>query len=216
LEGEHVDSLLASLCFARAIVRNRTLPSADYNAPMAQYVALLRGINVGGNNIIRMTELRRCFEDLGFGNVATYIQSGNVLFEATERRPASLSVRIEAALLQRFDYQARIVLRSHAKLRAIVADAPSGFGSQPNLYRYDVLFLREPLSAAEAMQQVTTREGVDQAFAGDGVCYFARLISRATQSYLSRLAALPVYRSMTARNWNTTTKLLALLDARGE
>src|SRR5215217_2307904 len=116
---------------------------------MAQYVALLRGINVGGNNLIKMTELRRCFEDQGFGNVATYIQSGNVLFEAARERPASLSARIEEALLQRFGYQARIVLRSHGQMRAIVADAPAGFGSRPDLYRYDVIFLREPLSAAE-------------------------------------------------------------------
>jgi uncharacterized protein (DUF1697 family) len=84
------------------------------------------------------------------------------------------------------------------------------------LYRYDVIFLREPLSAAEAMQDVKTREGVDQAVAGDGVCYFARLVSRATQSYLNRIVALPVYQSMTIRNWNTTTKLLSLLDARSE
>jgi uncharacterized protein (DUF1697 family) len=183
---------------------------------MAHYVALLRGINVGGNNIIKMTELRRCIEELGFGNVATYIQSGNVLFETSEPRQASLSVRIEDALLQRFGYQARIVLRSHRQLQAVVADAPAGFGSQPDLYRYDVIFLREPLSAAEAMQALKTRDGVDQVFAGHGVCYFSRLISRATQSYLSRLVALPIYQSVTVRNWNTTTKLLDLLEARIE
>ena len=183
---------------------------------MAQYVALLRGINVGGNNLIKMPELRRSFEACGFGNVATYIQSGNVLFEAAERSPASLSARIEAALSERFGYQARIVLRSHVQMRAIVATAPAGFGSQPDLYRYDVLFLREPLTAADAMKDLRTRDGVDQAFAGDGVCYFSRLASRAAQSYLSRIVALPVYQSMTIRNWNTTVKLWALMDARGE
>ena len=63
--------------------------SGRYGVPMAQYVALLRGINVGGNNRIKMPELRRRFEELGFGAVATHIQSGNVLFEAARRRPAS-------------------------------------------------------------------------------------------------------------------------------
>jgi uncharacterized protein (DUF1697 family) len=182
---------------------------------MARYVALLRGINVGGNNLIPMAELRSCFEALGFGNVATYIQSGNVLFEADRPKPPSLSARIEEALSERFGYQARIVLRSHSQMHAIVADAPAGFGSQPDLYRYDVLFLREPLIAAEAMKELRTREGVDQAFAGDGVCYFSRLISRASQSYMSRIVALPVYQSMTIRNWNTTVKLLALMDTLG-
>jgi uncharacterized protein (DUF1697 family) len=183
---------------------------------MAQYVALLRGINVGGNNRITMPELRRCFEALGFGDVATYIQSGNVLFEATERRPADLAVQIEEALAERFGYPARIALRSHGRMRAVVAGAPAGFGGRPDRYRYDVVFLREPLTAAEAMRDLRTRVGVDEAFAGDGVWYFARLASRASQSYLSRIVALPVYQSMTIRNWNTTVRLLALLDARGE
>jgi uncharacterized protein (DUF1697 family) len=192
------------------------LRSDRYSAPMAQYVALLRGINVGGNNRIKMPELRRCFEALGLGNVATYIQSGNVLFEAAQAGPARLSARIEAALSERFGYQARIVLRSHGQMRAIVADAPGGFGSQPDLYRYDVVFLRGPLTAAEAMEHLRTKEGVDQAFAGDGVCYFARLASRAAQSYLSRFVALPVYQRTTIRNWHTTVKLQVLMDARGE
>ena len=188
---------------------------------MAQYAALLRGINVGGNNLIKMADLKRCFEELGLGDVTTYIQSGNVLFEAAEvlaygRGPADLSARIEEALSEWFGYRARIVLRSHGQMRAIVADAPAGFGSQPDRYRYDVVFLRAPLTAAEAMQDLRTREGVDQAFAGDGVCYFSRLISRAAQSYLSRIVALPVYQSMTIRNWNTTVNLRALMDARAE
>ena len=186
-----------------------------YGVPM-QYVALLRGINVGGNNLIKMPDLRRCFEELGFGAVATHIQSGNVLFEAAQRRPAGLAARIEAGLSERFGYQARIVLRSHSQLRAVVAGAPPGFGEQPDQYRYDVVFLRGPLTTAEAMEALRTREGVDEAFAGDGVCYFSRLASRAAQSYLSRVVALPVYQSMTIRNWNTTVKLRALLDARGE
>jgi uncharacterized protein (DUF1697 family) len=183
---------------------------------MARYLALLRGINVGGNNVIKMADLKGCFEDRGFRDVATYIQSGNVVFEADRGTPARLAADIEAALVARFGYQARIVLRSHAQLRAVVADAPAGFGHQPDLYRYDAVFLREPLTAAEAMRDLPTREGVDQAFAGDGVCYFARLISRATQSYLGKLVALPIYQQVTIRNWNTTTKLLALMDARGE
>jgi uncharacterized protein (DUF1697 family) len=183
---------------------------------MAQYVALLRGINVGGNNLIKMPELRCCFEALGFGDVATYIQSGNVLFEAAQRRPAGLAARIEEALSERFGYQARIVLRAHSQLRAIVADAPAGFGDRPDRYRYDVVFLREPLTAAGAMADLRTREGVDEAFAGDGVCYFSRLASRAAQSYLSRIVTRPIYQSMTIRNWNTAVKLRALMDARGE
>jgi uncharacterized protein (DUF1697 family) len=181
---------------------------------MPQYVALLRGINVGGKNIIKMAELGRCFEEAGFTNVATYIQSGNVLFEAAGSQPNRLAPRIEKALVRRFDYDARVVVRTHGQMRTVVDDAPPGFGSQPDAYRYDVIFLREPLDAADAMRHVRTRDGVDSAHAGDGVCYFARLISRATQSYISRIVGLPVYQDMTIRNWNTTVKLKALMDER--
>lgn len=180
---------------------------------MNQYVALLRGINVGGKNLIKMTELKACFEALGFKNVRTYIQSGNVLFSSDEADQARLTGQLEDALSKTFNYHSRVVLRSDEEMKAIVAHAPREFGSDPATYRYDVIFLKEPLVAAEAMQSVTTKEGVDQAFAGNGVLYFSRLISKATQSHLSRIVSMPVYQSMTIRNWNTTTKLLEMMEA---
>ena len=66
------------------------------------------------------------------------------------------------------------------------------------------------------MKSVVTRQGVDQARAGDGVLYFSRLISKASQSQLGRLISQPVYKNMTIRNWNTTTKLLLLLEKADE
>ena len=174
-------------------------------------MALLRGINVGGTNIIRMAALRDCFEALGFGDVATHIQSGNVIFR-TAAGDASLTRRIEQALSQTFAYSGHVILRSRTQMRRIVAGAPDGFGRAPSQYRYDVIFLKAPLRAAAAMTSVRTRDGVDRAAAGTGVIYFSRLISRATQSHLPRLASTPVYKEMTVRNWNTTTALLALMD----
>jgi uncharacterized protein (DUF1697 family) len=180
-----------------------------------QYLALLRGINVGGGNIINMTDLKACFDASKLENVATYIQSGNVLFETAETDLVKLVRKLEKALSQTFSrYQARIVLCSHAKLRQIVRKAPRGFGSQPQKYRYDVIFLKEPLTASQAMKSVAVKPGVDAAFIGPGVLYFSRLIARASQSYLTRIIALPIYQSMTIRNWNTTNKLLALMEPR--
>ncbi len=178
-----------------------------------RYVALLRGINVGGKNLVGMPALKSCFEAGGFGGVSTYIQSGNVLFE-TSRARRDLVSAIEATLLAEFRLPFAVFLRSHAQLAAIVADAPTGFGKDPGAYLYDVVFLREPLTAAAAMRDITTKEGVDKVAAGKGVLYLARLRAKAAQSRLNRIASLPIYKSMTIRNWNTTTKLLALLDAR--
>jgi uncharacterized protein (DUF1697 family) len=181
-----------------------------------EFVALLRGINVGGNNVIKMSELKRCFETLGFDDVRTFIASGNVLFAHREAAGPRLTSRIEAVLDKTFDYRASVVLRSAKQMRDIVAGAPQGFGKDPAKFRYDVIFLKEPLTAAVAMKSVRTREGVDQAFAGKGALYFSRLIARATQSQMGKIVGLPVYKSMTIRNWNTTTKLLALMKSSEE
>jgi uncharacterized protein (DUF1697 family) len=178
---------------------------------MSQYVALLRGINVGGKNLIKMTALKACFEDLGFKDVRTYIQSGNVLFSATGSN-AKLTKQIEDALSKTFSYKSRVVVRSRKQMKDIVTHAPKGFGSDPATFSYHVFFLKEPLTAAKAMKSITTKEGVDRAFAGKGVLYFSILISKATQSHVSRIASMPVYQSMTIRNWNTTTKLLKMME----
>ena len=78
---------------------------------MLGYVALLRGINVGGKNLIKMAALKACFEANAFEDVATYIQSGNVVFASPETRAAELTQRIEAILAETFGYQATVVVR---------------------------------------------------------------------------------------------------------
>ena len=181
-----------------------------------QYLALLRGINVGGKNIIKMTALKACLEDAGFSDVATYIQSGNVLFTAPAKSDRALEATIEKALSKAFSYNSRVVVISHDQLTTAVKKAPKGFGADPAKYRYDVIFLKDPLTAKEAMKSVSTKEGVDKAWPGTGVIYFSRLIAKATSSRLGRIVGLPVYQEMTIRNWNTTTKLLALMDARAK
>jgi uncharacterized protein (DUF1697 family) len=177
-----------------------------------QYLALLRGINVGGNNIIKMADLKACFESMGLSDVLTYIQSGNVLFKSAEKDKAKLTKIIEAGLSERFRYEARLVVITHRQLKQTVEEAPRGFGKVPDKFRYDVIFLKEPLTSKEAMKSVSAREGVDNAYTGKDVLYFSRLISRAAQSHLTRIIGLPVYQSMTIRNWNTTTKLLSLME----
>jgi uncharacterized protein (DUF1697 family) len=179
---------------------------------MSRYVALLRGINVGGKNLIKMAALKACFEGHGFRDVTTLIQSGNVVFDAPGSGQRRLVQEIEALLTGSFDYAANVVIRSHKQLRDVIERAPPGFGAQPAKYRYDVLFLKEPLTARTALESVLTRAGVDQAHPGPGVVYFSRLIARATQSQLGLIATTPIYQRLTIRNWNTTTKLLRLME----
>jgi uncharacterized protein (DUF1697 family) len=181
---------------------------------MTTYIALLRGINVGGKNLIKMPALKAAFEEDGFGDVATYIQSGNVLFNAPAARTTQLTDRIETLLAQAFDYVPTVVVRNRTQMRAIVDRTPKGFGTEPAKYRYDVVFLKEPLTARVAMKSLQLKPGVDEAHAGTGVLYLSRLDARATQSRLNKIASSPIYPSVTIRNWNTTTKLLSLMDER--
>jgi uncharacterized protein (DUF1697 family) len=178
-----------------------------------QYLVLLRGINVGGNNIIKMADLKACFESMGFVDVVTYIQSGNVVFKAAEKDKARLTTKIEGVLSERFSYKSRLVIVTYKELKKAVEDAPKGFGKDLDNYRCDVIFVKEPLTVKEAMKNVRVKEGVDNAFAGKTVLYFSRLTSRASQSYLTKIITTPMYQNMTIRNWNTTTKLLALMEA---
>ena len=176
-----------------------------------RYVALLRGINVGGRNPVAMADLREVFESNGYSAVSTYIQSGNVLFEF-DARPASLENELEAILERRFGSPQVVVVRSHRQLRNIVDNAPEGFGGEPGTYHSDVLFLKSQLSSRQAMRVVELRDGVDQAWPGSGVLYFARVSARRAQSRMSRIVGTPEYQQMTIRSWTTTTNLLGRLE----
>lgn len=182
------------------------------SAPV-QYLALIRGINVGGKNLVKMADLRAAFEDLGFADVATYIQSGNVLFRAPRQRREQLAARIESELSRRFGTELKVVLLTTAQLTEVIAGAPDGFGDDS--HRCDVIFLRKPLTVRKAFGLVETRDGVGAAWPGKGVIYFSRLASKASSSRLSRIVALPEYQNMTIRSWSTTTKLATLMDRSG-
>lgn len=179
-----------------------------------QYLALLRGINVGGNNIIKMVDLKNSFEKMGFNRVKTFIQSGNVLFYSKEKDKTKLLSKIEKTLSKEFNYNSRNVLITQKQLKQIVEKAPSGFGKNPGKYRYNVLFLKEPLTSREALEKISLKGGVDNVYADKDVLYFSILISKASQSRISKIIALPIYQNMTIRNWNTTTKLFSLMEIR--
>lgn len=178
----------------------------------ATYVALLRGINVGGRNRILMADLRARLEAEGYEEVRTYIQSGNVLFRSDVSDREELRYALEGTLAEAFDYAATVELRSRAELQATVDQAPPGFGVDRETYHSDVAFLLPPLTPAEVLEALTLKEGIDAAWPGPGVVYITRVVALASKSGLSRIASHPAYKRMTIRNWNTTTKLLAMMD----
>jgi uncharacterized protein (DUF1697 family) len=179
-----------------------------------QYLAFLRGINVGGKNRVPMAELREAFEEMGFAEVGTYINSGNVFFRAPRQKRAELAAGIESALTARFGFELKVVVVTEPELRGVIADAPRGFGAETDLC--DVLFIRKPLTVKKALAAVELKEGVDRVWAGKSVVYFSRLREKASSSRLSKLVGRPEYKDVTIRSWTSTNKLLAQLDKRVE
>jgi uncharacterized protein (DUF1697 family) len=179
---------------------------------MKQYLTLLRGINVGGKNIIKMSDLMSCFKSIGFVDVLTYIQSGNVIFKTRETNKTHLTQQIENALTKQFNYDSKIVLLSQIQVETVIKDAPIDFGIFPDKFKYDVILLKEGFTPNEIINRIKTKEGVDSAFAGSITLYFSRLISKLTQSRLKNVMTLPEYQNMTIRNWNTIKEILNLMN----
>ena len=180
---------------------------------MNTYVLLLRGINVGGKNIVLMAALKARLEELGFAAVSTYIASGNVIVK-TDRVAAEIKAMVEAALTKNFKLDSKLIkvlVLSQPQLQAIVENKPKGFGEEPDRYHSDAIFLMD-IDVADAMAVFKPRDGVDTIWAGKGVIYSQRLSAERTKSRLSAIMASPLYKSMTIRTWNTTLKLLKLLQ----
>lgn len=179
---------------------------------MNTYLVLIRGINVGGKNKLPMAALKKCLEELGFSNVLTYIASGNVILKS-RKRAAEVRAMIEKALPGSFRLDSQLIkalVLTREQLEAVIDHKPQGFGEQPQKYHSDAIFLID-MAAAEALAVFNPLEGVDKVWTGEGVIYSQRLSALRTRSRLSRIIGTPAYQSMTIRNWNTTTKLLALL-----
>jgi uncharacterized protein (DUF1697 family) len=177
------------------------------------YLALLRGINVGGKNKISMASLKKCFEELGFDDVSTYIASGNVIF-LSDKPADKIKARIENTLTKSFKLDSeliKVLILNRKQLQAVIGHKPKGFGAEPNKYHSDVIFLMD-ISSDETIKIFNPREGVDKVWPGNGVIYSQRLSALRTKSRLNRIMASPLYKSMTIRSWSTTTKLLDILE----
>jgi uncharacterized protein (DUF1697 family) len=168
-----------------------------------RHVSLLRGINVGGNNIVSMARLRALYEALGCEDVATYLQSGNVVFRR-DRDPAGVGRGVERAIKRELGRDIRVLDRSHADLAAIIGVDPFP-AADPS--RRMVMFLSAPPGDATAREVAHVKIGPDE----------ARLLGRELHLYCpdgignSKLPGLLSERRLgvtaTTRNWRTVTRL---------
>lgn len=179
------------------------------------YIALLRGINVGGNSMVRMVDLKACFEELGFKNVTTFINSGNVMFMSREESAEKLTKQIEDAIEKRFGFKVLTLVLDSKRYRSIVENAPKDWGVRGD-WKHNALFLLPPYDIDKTIDSIgVLKPEIETLVAGDGVLYLSTSKESYPRTIISKLVSNPVYKRMTIRNHNTTTKLLQLLEQTG-
>jgi len=190
---------------------------------MPTHVTLLRGINVGGRNKVAMADLRRVVASLGHDDVATYIQSGNVVFSTGETGSAALAEALEQAIAAELGVRVRVVVLSREELARVMRDNP--YPDEPNPRAVHAVFLSAAPGpeVAEGVADARRKAGQKQPDSRDSAQVIGRTIFLHTPDGFGRseLASLIVQGSRgrsadlagTARNWATVTKLLAMCDA---
>ena len=175
-----------------------------------KYVALLRGINVGGKTLIKMADLRACAEELGLGAVSTFIASGNLLFESSERSAAKLETKIERAVETRFELPVKVVVLNRAAYGRIVKAVPNAWIGDEAL-RANVAFLRRGTNAKELVRELEPDRSVEEVKAVNGAILWATKRDAVNRSVMRKLIGGAAYKELTVRNLNTTLKLQELL-----
>jgi len=175
-----------------------------------KYVALLRGINVGGKNKVPMSQLKLVFEAIGGTNVRTYINSGNVIFEHHESQ-AKLVRNIEKAIAQSFKFSVDIVVVSAERLQAIARELPDDWQNDSTM-KCDVIFLRPDVDAPRVLDQLTIKPEIDTVRYLPGAILWSVERNLVTRSGLMKLAGSDLYKQVTIRNCNTLRKLAALCE----
>jgi uncharacterized protein (DUF1697 family) len=175
------------------------------------FVALFSGINVGGNRIVKMAELRAFLEELGFADVATYVQSGNAVFRSGKGDAAALTKSIEAAFETRWGFYARIMVRDAIWLERVVAENPypDVAGEPTKLHAYALE--REP--TAEETARLSEKCTGPEQFEVKGDVLYLHAPEGLGRSVFAGLIPRTLKVPGTARNWRT---VLALLEMAGK
>lgn len=176
------------------------------------YVAFLRGINVGGNSLIKMDALRAALTESGLESVTTYIQSGNVLFESKSSDENVLGKQIEGCIKKHFKLDVAVAVFNHGEWQRIITNAPSWWGKVAD-WRHNIFIIVTPQSAEDIAQNIgELKPEFEKLQTGNRVLYQSialQGIGRGASG--SKLASNKVYKQISIRNYNTATKLATLL-----
>jgi uncharacterized protein (DUF1697 family) len=174
-----------------------------------KYLALLRGINVGGNCKVEMKRLRSLFEGLGFENVVTYINSGNVVFES-DLDVNGLVEMIEVAILVEFGFGVKTLVRSSENILKLVESIPEKWRNDID-QKCDVLFLWDEFDSVDTLKLILQNPDVDTLIYRAGAIIWHVDRTYYKLSGMRKFVGTKVYKGMTARNVNTVRKLAQML-----
>jgi uncharacterized protein (DUF1697 family) len=175
-----------------------------------KYIALLRGINVGGNNKVSMAELKKCFEYCGFTEVRTYINSGNVIFESKGQRKEKLVAICETVIEKTFGFHIVCSVITAEELRYALERAPSWWGNDDGV-KHNALFVIAPKTTKEIMAEVgKEKPGYEKVHAVEPIIFWSAPLETFGRTRYSKIVGTSTYQSITIRNANTTKKLAEL------
>ncbi|WHZ02904.1 DUF1697 domain-containing protein [Neobacillus sp. YX16] len=177
------------------------------------YIALLRGINVGGKNKIDMKLLKQTFERVGMNNVVTYINTGNIIFSYSGISKSELSRNLEEAIHHDFGLQIKVVIRSVEDVREIINAIPDTWKND-NEMTSDVLFLWDEIDDESVLENLVIKPNIDTVKYAPGAILWSVGKKNVTKSGKSKIVGSKIYKQVTIRNVNTTRKIYELMQAR--
>jgi uncharacterized protein (DUF1697 family) len=179
---------------------------------MPAYVAMLRGINVTGHNSIKMEQLRGLCNRLGFQRVETYVQSGNIVFQAKTENPALLSKRIGKSILDSFGFETPVIVRTLKEMENVVASNPFLKEKDIDSSKLHVTFLREVAqkTSLKTLEKLATSQDRFYPASREIYLYCPEGYGRTKLSNNAIEKALSV--TATTRNWRTTNTLLDMVS----
>lgn len=176
-----------------------------------RYVSLLRGVNVGGNARVEMSRLKKVLEKAGFTDVVTYINSGNVIFDAPKGSSDSLVATIEKMILQEFGFSVPAIVLEKRRFLSIERAIPKDWSNDTN-QRTDVLFLWKSFDSRSSLSLISPTKGVDTLKYIPGALAWNMDRKGYSRTGMRKFIGTPLYKNMTARNVNTVRKLAGLLE----
>ncbi len=182
---------------------------------MNVFVALLRGVNVGGNNMISMKALKESFTTMGFKEVTTYINSGNIVFKSKEADARKLEIKIEKMLSKEYELDSKVVLRNLPEMAKLVKNLPRSWGEDSS-WRYNVIFLRHTIDSEEILSELPAKTDIEEIVYRPGTLLWSAQATEYNRTQFAKLASRKIFRDMTVRNLNTTKKLYELMKKAAE